>query len=246
MQSEQHQDGIVAYVGHEGTTINNVYNKGEIVFTSASSKTFVGGICGIHDNYKDTEDSYLKNSYNIGNINGEVSGELYVGNIYGKTTSTTLIENCYYLQNSQYEGIGQNNSDNSEVIGFTEDDKEELVSKLNKTINEWKYDTNNINNGYPILNWQQELSIGVTSKNTTREAGVVNDGETVSKDKLSNIYDLLGNSYEWTQEANYTDYRVFRESYYGNSGAPSNCSNNNPIYSNSNIGSRLTLYIKQD
>lgn len=114
----------------------------------------MGGICGIHENYQDTEYSYLRNSYNIGNIKGEAREELYVGNIYGKATSTTLIENCYYLQNSQYGGIGQNNSDNSEVIEFTEDDKEELVDKLNKTINAWQYDTNNINKGYPILNWQ--------------------------------------------------------------------------------------------
>ena len=33
-----------------------------------------------------------------------------------------------------------------------------------------------------------DLSIGTTSKNTTRITGGANDGQTVSKDKISNIY----------------------------------------------------------
>ncbi|HJJ15894.1 MAG TPA: formylglycine-generating enzyme family protein [Clostridiaceae bacterium] len=89
-----------------------------------------------------------------------------------------------------------------------------------------------------------DLSIGTTSKNTTRVTGGPNDGQTVSKDKLSNIYDLLGNSYEWTQEANDTNYRVLRGGHYDYSVAPSYRDNGYPTYANSNGGSRLTLYIK--
>lgn len=74
---------------------------------------------------------------------------------------------------------------------------------------------------YAIMKWMQsngidvtsatptDLSIGITSKNTTRVTGGANDGQTVSKDKLSNIYDLLGNSYEWSIEANSSRNRVF-------------------------------------
>lgn len=58
------------------------------------------------------------------------------------------------MQNSEYQGIGQNGSSNSEINEFTEDNKEELVEKLNGTSNTWKHDTENINNGYPILEWQ--------------------------------------------------------------------------------------------
>ena len=89
-----------------------------------------------------------------------------------------------------------------------------------------------------------DLSIGATSKNTTRVTGGANDGQTVSKDKLSNIYDLLGNSYEWTQEANRTAYRVHRGGLYDFSGAPSSRGSTNPTDTGSNDGSRLTLYIK--
>ena len=47
-----------------------------------------------------------------------------------------------------------------------------------------------------------DLSIGETTKNANTTTG------TQAKDKLSNIYDLLGNSFEWTQEAYGTYGRV--------------------------------------
>ena len=89
-----------------------------------------------------------------------------------------------------------------------------------------------------------DLSIGATSKNTTRVTGGANSGQSVSKDKLSNIYDILGNSYEWTQEAGTTSYRVYRGGSCDNSLAPSYRNHSNPTGTNSFIGSRLTLYIK--
>ena len=89
-----------------------------------------------------------------------------------------------------------------------------------------------------------DLSIGTTSKNTTRVTGGANNGQTVSKDKLSNIYDLLGNSLEWTQEANNTYYRVIRGGYYNSSLAPSYRSYDCPTDTLSYDGSRFTLYIK--
>ena len=110
-----------------------------------------------------------------------------------------------------------------------------------------------------IMNWMKsnninvtsttptDLSIGTTSKNTTRVTGGANNGQTVSKDKLSNIYDLLGNSLEWTQEAYNTDFnnRVYRGGYYDISSAPSRRYGSDfPTRTNSVCGSRLTLYIK--
>ena len=89
-----------------------------------------------------------------------------------------------------------------------------------------------------------DLSIGATSKNTTRVTGGANSGQSVSKDKLSNIYDILGNSLEWTQEANNTSYRVIRGGYYNSSIAPSYRSYDCPTDTLSYDGSRFTLYIK--
>ena len=89
-----------------------------------------------------------------------------------------------------------------------------------------------------------DLSIGATSKNTTRVTGGANNGQTVSKDKLSNIYDLLGNSYEWTQEAYLTHGRDNRGGHYDNSYPPSTRVCYDPPNTYSTHGSRLTLYIK--
>ena len=90
-----------------------------------------------------------------------------------------------------------------------------------------------------------DLSIGATLKNTTRVTGGANKGQTVSKDKLSNIYDLLGNSREWTQEASDTSYRVYRGGSFCENYLPSFRSRYElPIYVDTPYGSRLTLYIK--
>ena len=90
-----------------------------------------------------------------------------------------------------------------------------------------------------------DLSIGATSKNTTRVTGGANSGQTASKDKLSNIYDLLGNSQEWTIEANYAYYRVVRGGRYDYSYLPKYRYSYSPYDTPySYYGSRLALYVK--
>ena len=89
-----------------------------------------------------------------------------------------------------------------------------------------------------------DLSIGATSRNKTRVTGGANSGQTVSKDKLSNIYDLLGNSYEWILEADYTYSRVVRGGYYSISFSPKNrVSGYYPYNTDSYFASRLALYV---
>ena len=63
--------------------------------------------------------------------------------------------------------------------------------------------------------------------------------------KANNIYDLVGNVWDWTMEARFTDYRVFRGGSYYNSGADSPASSRNVNSpTNSDNGTRATLYIK--
>ena len=77
-----------------------------------------------------------------------------------------------------------------------------------------------------------------TSKNTKRKTG------TVSTDKLNNIYDLLGNSCEWTLEAYNTDKRGFKAGDYSVGGSPSLHIGNKPSLTSDGYSSRLTLYVK--
>ena len=83
----------------------------------------------------------------------------------------------------------------------------------------------------------------VASKNTTRVTGSVD-----SNDILNNIYDILGNSNEWTQEANGTFYRITRGGYFtpyvDYNPSTRNDGGRKPTENHGNFGSRLSLYVE--
>ena len=64
--------------------------------------------------------------------------------------------------------------------------------------------------------------------------------------KANNIYDIAGNCYEWTQEANGTSFRAYRGGTYGRSGSdyPVTGRSGSGPTSNDGSSSRPTLYIK--
>ena len=98
----------------------------------------------------------VENSYNIGEISGEATENLYIGKVIGrKYNSSITINNCYYIKTNEITGIG-NDSDIQDMSRTEEFMKTtEFVDLLNRGISgAWKEDINNINNGYPILNWQ--------------------------------------------------------------------------------------------
>ena len=81
-----------------------------------------------------------------------------------------------------------------------------------------------------------------TAKNTSRITG-----NASYNDQLNKVYDLYGNSYEWTIETYYTNYRTPRGGIYSTTTAfaPSRRFSYNysaPAYVN--LSSRLTLYVK--
>ena len=161
---------------------------------------------------------------------------------YGATSanaSDTDTNQWYGLYNRAKTYAPEKNSDN------TENASQKVVSSMiwgsqyDAMLKWMKGNKINVTSSSPT-----DLSIGNTSRNTTRVTGGANNGQTVSKDKLSNIYDLLGNSLEWTQEANNTSYRVIRGGYYNSSIAPSYRSYDCPTDTLSYDGSRFTLYIK--
>ena len=161
---------------------------------------------------------------------------------YGATSANakdTDTNQWYGLYNKAKTYAPEKNSDN------TENASQKVVSSMiwgsqyDAMLKWMKGNKINVTSSSPT-----DLSIGTTSRNTTRVTGGANNGQTVSKDKLSNIYDLLGNSLEWTQETNNTYYRVIRGGYYNSSLAPSYRSYDCPTDTLSYDGSRFTLYIK--
>ena len=138
--------GIMGY--NYETTLTNIYNKGNIKVNSENTRYAIGGI---------TAGAYrgkIYNGYNTGNIElvNVISDK--IGSIIGRKMDIT--NSCYYLQGTYEKGIGALEYDNTdegvEVLGSLSDFPD-VLSVINSE-NAFKSDTNNINNGYPILNWQ--------------------------------------------------------------------------------------------
>ena len=138
----------IAGIASIGNNIENCYNLGEIKVTTNSTLISIGGIEAVA--YIES----IKNSCNSGKIqieseaNVEKIGAIIGDNTYGGAPSA--LNNCIWQKGSYSKGIGLGSGDALEV---EEKNMPSVLSIINKE-NSFKEDTNNINNGYPILNWQ--------------------------------------------------------------------------------------------
>ena len=83
-----------------------------------------------------------------------------------------------------------------------------------------------------------DSDIGDNNRNTDRTTG------TKETDKINNVYDLYGNSNEWTLEAYGTDYKIIRGGSFGFGETPNVRLEVQPYNLYFNIASRLAVYIK--
>ena len=178
--SEQYWVGGIS--GANGGKITKCFNKGtirgngEVHYGSTGSMTMSGGISGkVEENgivefcYNSGEVSshwnqaggisgnleancHIRNCYNCNNsVHSDIDTE--VGSIGGYVESSAVISNCYYLK-----GIAGSGCANI-TEGLIEKDSDQMTSpdfinELNNGESAFKFDSNNINMGYPILNWQ--------------------------------------------------------------------------------------------
>ncbi len=86
----------------------------------------------------------------------------------------------------------------------------------------------------------------VTAEGNGNHSGkVIKTGLTKASDSINNVYDLEGNMCEWTLEANDSLFRVYRGgNYYGSVSPADRDYDSYPYRTNSDLGSRLTLYVK--
>ena len=130
--SEDNAGGIV---GLNNSNISNCYNKGEIDCQNATGLK-IGGICG-----QNLSESFISNSYNIGNVKNKNYAGGLVGADFGTISKSYCLDNC--LENKT--GDVEYNKTEEEMKNSVF--QEELGSSF-------KEDVENINLGYPILNWQ--------------------------------------------------------------------------------------------
>lgn len=145
---ESGNSNVGGIVGLNLATISNCYNSGTII--SASNNA--GGLVGLNR-------GILENGYNVGSIDSSASA---IGAIAGNnneffdpsanTTYAGKVNNCYSLQGILTSIIGVNNSIIGSECSYKSSD--ELKGLTNILGQSFKEDTNNINDGYPILNWQ--------------------------------------------------------------------------------------------
>lgn len=166
--------GGIAGMGNSGSTIKLCFNKGNINSGKNNyNDTQAGGIIGCPENMT------IENCYNTGNVSGSGNdiggcvGQAYgsctirkfynsgaisgsrIGSVNGRAGSGGSINgsNCYSTTTLQLSG-GSNGGSVS-VSGGTnyENNITELITLLG---NEFENDDYNLNNGYPVLKWQND------------------------------------------------------------------------------------------
>ena len=151
--------GIVALL-YNNAEIKNVFNIGNIMVENAQStdsSTGIGGILGVTANGSDN--SQINYAYNTGIINLNNTNNQNVGSIIGNRKSSIILNNCYYLTGTYETGVGTNGA----MTGITEWQSLDKFPTILEAINSedvFKEDSNNINNGYPILVWQGNSTMG--------------------------------------------------------------------------------------
>ena len=137
--------GIGGYSRNK-TEFKNLFNIGNITVENKGMNSCVGGILGM------VEEIDIGNNYNIGVLKN-LNSTGRVGGIIGVMYGSNLISDCKYLTGTCDVGIGNNVS----FTGITELDSIDKFPSVLEVVNgeeAFKEDTNNINNGYPILEWQ--------------------------------------------------------------------------------------------
>ena len=117
-----------------------------------------------------------------------------------------------------------------------------------KWLEDHNYDINNSSAWGNYSNYNTANNYAEGSEKYEAGAGEKQNTGSSENWKANNIYDLAGNCYEWTQEANSAAYRPFRGGSYGYDGSSIPASyrhDDNPDDSRSyNLASRASLYIK--
>ena len=152
------ENGGNAYLGGIGSMtsgkMKNCYNTGNISGETGGLLR-VGGIIG-----QINQGATVNYCYSIGTMKGNQATEKSIGMIIGRNLGGTT-QNIYYKKVDETPGIGVvvgNGSEDESLMQKTEEQMKEdsFVDLLNSGNEEvvWKKDTSNINNGYPVLEWE--------------------------------------------------------------------------------------------
>lgn len=158
--------GVVGYINATGSTVTDSYNIGTINIKLKDSKkkltdSVIGGVVGIAG----VNGVKVRNCYNAGMANGaDIAGGV-IGEYLNETENEIderYIRNNYYVSMSYRSGIGLVEDEGDKNIdkaakGTSAGGAHNLTSSLSAA---FMKDTGVYgNNGYPVLRWQQPISI---------------------------------------------------------------------------------------
>ena len=137
----------------------------------------------------------------------------------------------WYTQYNKSKGVAANSNVTTSMIWGCQRDAvmRWMYNSGNNDKKTYTYDSTGKGNYYDGTNREQLIATG-----------------TVDEYAVNNIYDMAGNAYDWTIEADYTDSRVFRGGNYADNGSSHPASDrysNGPAASNLVYGSRVALYM---
>ena len=179
--------GGIAGMTYNGGNIHNCYHNG----TVNASNTWAGGVIGSIrvGNTETSVNATVNNSYHTGGAVTAVNGS--VGGVTGRlekaeknTNVTITLDNNYYLSSSCEGGY---NGDST--YGYQKLSDEMWSSAVELLGSPYVADTDNINGGYPVFEWQ-------TTPYQFKGSGTAEDPYQISnKNELSIMRDLVNSEY---------------------------------------------------
>lgn len=154
--------------------IRSCYNTGNVSTSLVSTNVMIGGIVGLSSN------GSVKNCYNTGTVSGQ---PMTTGAILGSNVNSTL-SNLFYLKtdtiNNNLYSVGAATAPKADAANTYANTADQL--KSNDTLlalgTFFAADTENRNNGYPVLSWQvngypEAETNGLAIDNITATNGII-------------------------------------------------------------------------
>ena len=192
------------YSSNSNALIKNCYNTGELRGNntcSQSGETYVGGI----DGYMHSSNTTIENCYNVGKVvSVSASNDSEAGRVASGWYTESNIKNSYYSIN--VDCIGTDIS--SSGLPRTEQEMKERLFVYQLGTNGWKYDEENINNGFPILGnqnvdeWEDILEINYI-EDLVELSNQVNLGKSYEGKTIKLLRDL-----DFTETSSYRNLEI--------------------------------------
>lgn len=224
---QTYNGGLIGYVTAGKTTIQNCYSTAAVTAGSSSSSA-TGGLIGYLYAKTDVENCYSTGSVTTTSTSSKVGGLL---NAYSSSSYTVTVKNCYTaatvnaskghfasynygnyctFENCYYDSTvaGEKSiSEKTVTSGLTGKTTTELKGLADTLGDAFRPDTTNLNNGYPILDWQYvdpngsyevKFAIQPNGSTLTWNANNTSYTYTVSSDTEFSVGILPVGSYTYT------------------------------------------------